>query len=1023
MPPTRKLVEGAPLPLDEKCLYGTLSNGMTYYVQTNKKPEARAELRLVVKIGSVHEEEHECGLAHMVEHLAFRGTAQYNTFEVVRFLEAIGARFGACQNAYTAFDETVYFLQVPIDKPGLLEKALTVLHEWAFHVRCTDEDVEAERGIVLEEWRQGRTAHGRTDEDFFRTLMDGSTYARRLPIGKVDVIRNCRPETVRGFYQKWYHPKRMAVMAVGDFEAFAGGALQVAEQIVRLFDKEAPRPWVEAPLPVFPAHDEPRLSIFCDSEATNASVVVDCKRERQPVDTEGDYKRTILEHLFHEALSSRLYKVAVSPMAPFFSASTSISFPTSIVETCALAISVQEGGELSALECVLAEVERVSAHGFTEAELRIAKANLMSDLEADHIEKEQLESEGFCSEFVEHFCRREPAMGVAYEVELCKALLPDITCEQVASVVKDYTWERNCVVKITRPKASWFKKLLGSGGQDEITEREIKGVVERVLRGREALVPWEQSSVLSFSDLLSPPPPKGSVVEKRHFERSGVTELMLSNGLRVCYKKTRFLDDEVQFKACAFGGLSEVAGGRREDLVTCRMSMSIAGEVGAFGVPPGELVDMLAGMRVSVNTEIAMYTRAICGECSPSDLESALQMMHLLFTCRLKPTEEQLHVLLRMLREQVDNQWRSPQMIFAQRVLDVNTDESEFFKQIRPTDIQKIDTAFACAFFRHCFCDPSEFTLTLSGNLDEQTLIKNLEKHLGSIPVLSEERRPTLEGRLPKLPRKRQDLTPLAFKFPAKAREEHIRMAMVDPLCCTKVTLPIRIPCGERELQETFLVTHALQVLESRLVERMRFELGAIYNVSAAVDFGAAHPRADMPLEGTAGISFTCHPRDVSQLVKSVFAELEALRAEGPTLQDVMTRVEISRREHETSTKYNTWWVERISSAYSSRHASSGGIDETLTKIEGLRQRVLESLSPEELQGAYRRHFGDLSRYTVVTLRPSLSTQILSALRLRMTESESSAALLVAAGAVAVGITVVAAFACLRALRWGRGGR
>ena len=246
--------EAASLPLDDKCRHGRLANGLTYYIQSNKKPEARAELRLVVNIGSVYEDDDEQGLAHMVEHLAFRGRAAfsgtvevvgrvvggvqevvqeegegggllssscllvccaltmdirflgtqlYDTFEVVKYLESIGAKFGACQNAYTSFDETVYEQvrcrqagcaalfatapevnaclkagvppqHIPIDKEGLLEKSLTVLKEWAFYVRCSDEDVEAERSVVYEEWRQRRSAAGRSDEDYFKTLMGGS---------------------------------------------------------------------------------------------------------------------------------------------------------------------------------------------------------------------------------------------------------------------------------------------------------------------------------------------------------------------------------------------------------------------------------------------------------------------------------------------------------------------------------------------------------------------------------------------------------------------------------------------------------------------------------------------------------------------------------------------------------------------------------------------------------------------------------------------------------------------------------
>jgi predicted Zn-dependent peptidase len=417
----------APLPLDEKCLHGTLSNGLTYYIQNNKKPEARAELRLVVKIGSVFEEDDEQGLAHMVEHLAFRGTKLYDTFEVVRYLESVGAKFGACQNAYTSFDETVFEQHIPIDKEGLLDKSLTVLKEWAYYVRCTDDDVEAERAVVFEEWRQGRSAAGRSDEDYFQTLMGGSLYARRLPIGKLDIINNAKPATVRGFYQRWYHPRRMAIIAVGDFDAFCGGCSQVLQKIDELFNVTPPHKWTPAQAPAFESQGGIKVSFFSDAEATSSGVSVDCKRARQPVSDHKDYKRTIIEHLFHEAMSARLYKLAVSDEPPFYSASTAISFPCSTMETMNLSLSAEEGDELRGLEAALTEIERVRRFGFGAAEIERAKANLLSDLEADIAEREQMESGALSSSFVEHFCRAEPAMGVEYDVSLTRNILEHIT--------------------------------------------------------------------------------------------------------------------------------------------------------------------------------------------------------------------------------------------------------------------------------------------------------------------------------------------------------------------------------------------------------------------------------------------------------------------------------------------------------------------------------------------------------------------------------------------------------------------
>ncbi|EKX39800.1 hypothetical protein GUITHDRAFT_143191 [Guillardia theta CCMP2712] len=1003
-----------PLPLDEECVHGRLGNGLTYYVRNNGKPEARAELRLIVKVGSVNEEDHEQGVAHMVEHLAFRGTAMFNTFQVVRFLEAIGAKFGACQNAYTAFDETVYFLRVPIDTDNLLERSLIVLREWAFHIRCTDDDVNKERGIVMEEWRQGRTAHGRTDENYFQTLMDGSTYARRLPIGKIDVIKHCKPSVVRDFYKKWYHPQRMAVVAVGDFDNYSGGVEEVVRMIQEILDVTPASEWREPLAVSFPHQVEPKLSIFKDQEATNASVIVDCKRPRQPVNTHRDYRRTILEYLFHEALSNRLYKLGVSLDPPFYSAVTTISLPTSIMETCSIAISMQEGLELRALRAVLVEVERVKRRGFSVSELSRAKANLMSDLEADQLEKDQHDSDFFCSEYVEHFCRGEPAMGVEHEVLLCKAVLPGITCEEVAAVARDFDWTGDCVVKITRPESSWLKRILSHrshGSLPLLSVDSMRKVFEEVARVSPDLTDWEQSEALALSDVLKPPPSPGTIVSRSEYREMKMTELQLSNGMRVCYKKTNFLDDEVQFKGFAMGGLSELS---KKQLLSGRMSTSIASEIGAFGVRPGELVDMLAGMRVTVNTEISTYSRAFGGECSPTNLEAALQMIHLLFTSQLQPSQDQVAVLLRMTREQIENQGRSPQALFSQKVMSLNTSHNDFFVPLKPSDVDEIDVFLSSSFFRRCFSDPSNFVFALSGNIEEEKLLALVEGYLASIPRLSQEEDLGF-SRVPRMPNDRDLLRPVSFEFPAGKVEEHMRMRMVDPLCYCQVTFPMFIECSGAELRETMLLAQAMQLLETRLIDRLRFQRGVVYNVLASADFSSSHPSHSQPLHGLAGISWTCQPHHISTLAGVILRELEQLKAEGPTGEEVATRLEITRREFETSSKHNSWWVERMVSGYGSK-SYKGNLGLCLQELEDVRQEVLSSLSPELLRQVFCRRFPDLERRTFVSLRPSWSTMLLSALRLRFAVAPVTSSFL------AVGATLLGSLLVLATLRGMRGG-
>ena len=413
-----------------------LSNGMRYYVHRAQKPKDRAALALAVDVGSVAEEEDERGVAHLVEHLAFRATQNFGNFEIVRFLESIGAEFGPCQNAYTSMDETVYELLVPIDDAGSknLTKALAVLSEFASRVRISDADVNDERGAVLEEMRMGRDARGRASEAYWKLLMKDSLYAERLPIGLESVIKKGNPAVFRRFYEKWYRPERMAVIAAGDFPDLDA----VVNEIENAFGKCAPAPGQPhvnpaTPRPPVAFHASPRVTCSVDKEHTKTTVTLTFKYPANPISTPGDFFQKTVEEAFKLALDNRLYKLMRKADPPFFSAGCSVEEATRTVSVFSAQIVCEEGKKsvVRGLEAGLRELARARVHGFSEQELKIARAKQIADAQQFFVERDQTYCTSLRDELAGHFLRGELVVGAEEEARMTIACVERMTVEDL----------------------------------------------------------------------------------------------------------------------------------------------------------------------------------------------------------------------------------------------------------------------------------------------------------------------------------------------------------------------------------------------------------------------------------------------------------------------------------------------------------------------------------------------------------------------------------------------------------------
>ncbi|KAK1312722.1 hypothetical protein QJS10_CPA07g00912 [Acorus calamus] len=729
--------------------YGVLDNGLSYYVRSNPKPRMRAALALAVRVGSVLEEEEERGVAHIVEHLAFSATKKYTNHDIVKFLESIGAEFGACQNAMTSSDETIYELLVPVDKPDLLSQAISVLAEFSSEVRVSADDLEKERGAVLEEYRWGRNASGRMQDAHWALMFKDSKYAVRLPIGLEKVIRTVTHDTVKQFYRKWYHLHNMAVIAVGIL------------------------------------------------------LIHSCKIPVGEMKIVKDYRDSLVEAMFHCALNQRFFKISRRQDPPYFSCSAGADALVRPVKAYIMTSSCREKGTIEALDSMLMEVARVRLHGFSEREISTVRALMMSDIESAYLERDQMQSTSLRDEYLQHFLHKEPVVGIDYEAQLQKTILPYISAPEVSKFAANFRTSCSCVIKIVEPHAC-------------ASIEDLRATVLKInsLEEQRSIPPWDEDHVPEEIVITKPNP--GNTIESPY-----LVAIHADLGSMVfCGNSVRVL-----FSGFAYGGLSELS---ESEYISCSLGSTIAGEIGVFGYKPSVLMDMLAGKRAEVGTKVGSYMRTFSGDCSPSDLETALQLVYQLFTTDVIPGEQEVKIVMQMAEEAILAQERDPYTAFANRPIWID-------------DLRKVDPFKACQYFNNCFKDPSTFSIVIVGNIHQEVALPLILQYLGGIPKPSG----------PILHFNRDDLRGLPFTFPATIIREVVRSPMVEAQCSVQLAFPVELK-NNSMMEEIHYVGFLSKLLETKIMQTLRFKHGQIYSVGVSVFLGGNKPSRTEDVRGDA---------------------------------------------------------------------------------------------------------------------------------------------------------------------------
>ena len=907
-----------PMPVDPKVKIGRLANGLTYYIRQNKKPEQRVELRLVVNTGSVLEDEDQQGLAHFMEHMNFNGTKRFPKNELVSYLQSIGVEFGADLNAYTSFDETVYMLPVPTDKPGLVDKGLQILEDWAHNALLDSLEIEKERGVVIEEWRLSRGADERMMKQTLPVQYQGSKYAERLPIGKIESLRNFSHAALKRFYTDWYRPDLQAIIIVGDIDV-NDMEQKVKETFGDIPAATAPRKRETFPVP---DHTEVLTVVAKDKETAFPSVEVLFKKDPLPETTIGDYVRYMNEMLFTGMLNNRFREVTLKPNPPFVGAGT--YYGESYARTkdaYQLFANTSDTGMARSLYALMEENRRVLLYGFTPSEFELQKKQIQSFYDRIFNEREKEESYKYADEYAGNFLVNEPIPGIEWEYDFVKQHLSSVTLQDVNNLAAQWITKNNMVVTLNAPEKEGVKIPSAAEVNSVLSAVEIA-----------AIEPYKEK-ILATS-LIDPGKLKpGKIISSKTDEELGTTIIKLANGATVVLKPTNFKNDEILFRAFSKGGHSLV---KDADYYSAINAANIVVQSGVGNFSAIDLGNMLKGKNTSLTPTIGTYSEGMSGNTIPKETETLLQLIHLYFTAPKKDAAAFESFKTRQ-KQLYANIAANPQIYFSgefQKIMTQNHPRAGALP--KPTDFDKINLDRSIQIYKERFSNAGDFTFLFTGSFVEDSIKPLLEEYIGSLPAIT----------------KKETYRDLGIR-PPKGKVDKVITKGEDPK--SLVNLVFTVPAVYNN-NEAYALLSLGELMNIKLVEQLREEKGGVYGVSA---YGGMNR---IPYSSsTFNISFPCAPENADTLTAAAIDELRKIIKTGVSAEDLEKIKEQQKRKLEVDIKQNIFWSNNLFDAYFYGTKPSDILN---------KQKMIDNLSSKIIQDAAKKYI-NLNSYIRATLKPA----------------------------------------------------
>ena len=912
-----------PIPADKEVRTGRLDNGLTYYIRHNEKPKGQADFYILHNVGAIQEEDDQQGLAHFLEHMAFNGTKNLPGKQLIEYLETVGVKFGYNLNAGTSWDQTVYNISdVPTSRQGIIDSAMLILHDWSHFIALRPEEIDSERGVIMEELRTRDGASWRSTMKLLQALGKGTRYEHRNLIGYLDGLKSFEHDALERFYKKWYRPDYQAIFIVGDLDA------EATEARLKSLMADIPAPAADAAqkeVIVVPDNEEPIVSIYTDPEMQGSRVQLFIKRPAIPTQMNDKVAWevvNVIESFLTTMENARLQEIAMQPDAPFLGAGMGSGDVIGIIPTLnatAFTAMTQDGKLAEGFEALYTEMEKIRRHGFTQSEFERAQENLMRQVERTYANRNDRTNEQFVNIYLENYRKNEPMPDAETEWKLDSMLIKMLNVETVNAFAKETIQPTNQVIVITAPEKEGIanpteEEILAI--REKVTASEIEAYEDDVVK--EPLIP--EGTQLKGS-------PVKKTVENKEY---GATVWTLANGTQIVVKPTKFKADEVRMNAQSKGGLSILPDAEyyMGEMMPAVSSMSGVGKFSAT-----ELRKQLSGKSATVQPSVGEYASAVNASCSPKDIETMLQLVYLNFT-QPRFDRNDYDNLMKMLRTQLENAKSNPDFQMQEKVIDVLYGHNPRRQVISTELLDEFSFEALPAIYKKLYPDGNSFRFTFVGNIDPETLKPLVEKYIGSIPASKK---------------------PMTFAddkaYPVKGEvTEDFSTPMQQPKVSVNYTFT-----GDMDysLENKAALSFLTQALNSRYLVSIREEKGGTYGVQV---YGSTDwiPRETY----TMTIAFDTNAEMADELCEIILKELRTIAEEGPLTEDIEKHREFMLKNWKNSLDENGPWMQYLQAKYGS------GLD----YLAG-QEQAIRSLTNADVQ-ALAKKILDAGNLVKVVMRP-----------------------------------------------------
>ena len=861
---------------DASIRQGKLKNGLTYYIRHNDKEAGLADFYIAQRVGSILEEPRQRGLAHFLEHMAFNGTKHFpgkgKKLGIVPWCETIGVKFGANLNAYTSVDQTVYHIgAAPIKREGIIDSCLLVLNDWSQFILLEDKEIDKERGVIHEEWRNRRTgmAMQRMMENVMPKIYKGTKYEDCLPIGNMDIVDNFPYKDLRDYYQKWYRPDLQAIVVVGDFDVD-----KMEQKIQKLFGK-------------IKAHENPAERIYYPVTDNDKMIVAIEKDKEQPIilghlymksETTPDCEKNSVKYqredyisgLITYMLNGRLSEKKQVANPPFMSSTVRNGefFVSRTKDAFSLSISCKQDNVLGGISVAVGEVERARQHGFTASELERAKKLYLNAAERQLKMEKDYKNSHYVSQCVNNFLDGEPILAPAYNLQLVKQFDGEVNLEEVNKQVGEIITDKNQVFVMYGPDKEGF--VIPS-------ESEIESTVLSAQKQRYDAYQEEEVPQTLMANLPTP----GKIVSEKPYGKFGMTEITLSNGMKVYVKSTDFQADQVTMSMRGEGGTS-VYGDK--DIPNFSFLTSAITEAGVGDFNATRLRKALAGKSLKIAPSINSEGQRITGTSSVKDLETLLQLTHLYFTSPRKDSvafEGMMNRTLSLLK----NRNASSKVVYNDSLSAVLYDHNVRMAPVTKEIAEKADYNRILEIYRERFSDANNFKTVFIGKIDMAQLRPLLCQYLATLPATYKAEK-TNKANVAQIVKKNE-----VVKFVHKQE---------TPLANVSVFVTGNVPFSPKNDLTLDMLTRVLQIAYT---DSVREEKGGTYGVSVSFSL----EKEENP-NALVRISYKSDPKRYDELNPIIYKQLQNIADNGPVASSMDKVKKYLKKQYGQMVITNDYW-------------------------------------------------------------------------------------------------------------------